>query len=248
MAITQQQFAVQSFCFRGFKDNVKTAELVKKIGLSAIELCGIHVDFNKPETFDAAINVYKQAGVKIVSIGVERCWQDEATARNRCEFVKKVGAKHMSVTFSPDSTPASFRLAEKLADEYDIKMGIHNHGGYDWLGSVNMLKYVMSVTSPRIGVCLDTAWAMQTGTPALDFIEPLAGRIFAAHVKDFVFKRDGKWEDVVVGKGNLPLAGLFDKLEKIGFNGPAILEYEGDVNDPTPALTECVKEMKALRK
>ena len=66
-----QEVAVQSYCFRGFKDNRQTAQKVKDIGLKAIELCGVHVDFGNTAVFDEALKIYKDAGVKIVSIGVQ---------------------------------------------------------------------------------------------------------------------------------------------------------------------------------
>ena len=52
------EFGVQSFCFRNTKDNVEVAKLVKEIGLDAIELCRLHVDFDNPE-------VYKYNGISL---------------------------------------------------------------------------------------------------------------------------------------------------------------------------------------
>ena len=36
-------------------------------------------------------------------------------------------------------------------------------------------------------------------------MEKFGKRMYGVHVKDFVFDRAGKWEDVVVGTGNLKL-------------------------------------------
>lgn len=244
---TASQFAVQSYCFRGFKDNAKTASLVKEIGLDAIEVCGVHADFNDESSFDDVIKTYDDAGVKIISIGVEMIRNDEAAARKRFEFNKRIGAKVMSVNFAPEDTPDCYRLAEKLADEYDINLGIHNHGGYHWLGSTQMLKHVFDNTSPRIGLCLDTAWALAAGrSPVSEYVDLAGDRLYSVHVKDFVFGRDRTPEDVVVGTGNIDLPAFFKQLDAINFRGPAILEYEGDVDNPAPALAQCVKAMKAL--
>lgn len=148
---------VQSFCFRGFKDNAKVVALVKECGLSKIELCSVHADFSDESTFDDVIGTYAAAGVDIASIGVQHLSADEAAERKFFEFARKAGAPTMAVTFAIDATPEAYRVAEKLADEYDIYLAIHNHGGRDWLGSSAMLQQVMSQTSPRIGLCLDTA-------------------------------------------------------------------------------------------
>ena len=59
------QIGVQSYCFRNFKDNATVASMVRDCGLDRIELCAVHCDFNKPETFDEVIGIYKDAGVAI---------------------------------------------------------------------------------------------------------------------------------------------------------------------------------------
>ena len=73
-----------------------------------------------------------------------------------------------------------------------------------------------------------------------------AGHIYGVHYKDFVFGRDGMWEDVVVGEGNLDLKAFVGALEEGGFDGMAVIEYEADVENPVPALTKCVETMRAL--
>ena len=67
-----------------------------------------------------------------------------------------------------------------------------------------------------------------------------------AHYKDFTFNPNGEWNDVIVGEGALDLPGLVDALQENGFNGVALLEYEGDVENPVPALTKCVSRMREL--
>ena len=91
---------VQSFCLRGFKDNAKVAALVKECGLSKIELCGVHVDFSDESTFGEVIGTYKEAGVDIVSIGVQQLSADEAAERKYFEFARKAGATAMAVSFA----------------------------------------------------------------------------------------------------------------------------------------------------
>jgi inosose dehydratase len=241
-----EQLAVQSFCFRNFKDNQKVVELVKACGLSAIEVCGIHADFDDESTFDDVLQVYADGGVKIVSIGVEGFGDDEAAARKRFEFAKKAGLKVFSCDFGVSTVPASYRMAEKLADEYDINVAIHNHGGRHWLGSGQMLNQVFADTSPRIGLCLDTAWALDSRENPVKMAEQFGDRLYSLHFKDFTFQPDRSPVDVVVGTGNLDLPVLMALLDRLNFSGPAIIEYEGDVEDPAPAVAKCVEAIKAL--
>jgi sugar phosphate isomerase/epimerase len=239
-----KELGVQSYCFRGFKENGKVVDLVKECGLDAIELCGVHVDFADESGFDDVIKLYSDAGVRIVSIGCNTLECDESD-RPLFEFVKKAGAKAMAVSFRTGSYPDGLAAAEKLAEEYDVNLGIHNHGGRDWLGNAQMLRAVFERTGPRVGLCLDTAWAMAAMEDPLKMAETFGERLHGLHIKDFTFKPTGRPEDVVVGQGNLDLAKLKEVLEKVGFSGYAVLEYEADVEDPVPALTKCVAAVRA---
>jgi sugar phosphate isomerase/epimerase len=237
---------VQSFCFRAFKANGDVAEKVKQCGLSAIEICGVHVDFKAPETFDAAIATYRDAGVAIMSIGVQRFSGEEDVERNYFEFAKRAGCSTISADFAVDRFHDALRVAEKLSEEYGIPLAIHNHGGRHWLGSSQMLAQVFSLSSPRIGLMLDTAWALHSHEDPVKMAEQFAGRLYGVHVKDFEFDRAGAHRDVVVGTGNLDLPALFSAMGNAGFSGNVILEYEGDVDNPVPALKGCVDAMRAL--
>jgi sugar phosphate isomerase/epimerase len=237
--------AVQSYCFRSTKDNKQVAEHVKAIGLSAIEVCGVHANFNEPSTFDGVIKTYRDAGVRIVSIGVEGFGPDEAAARKRFDFAKAAGCKIISANFKPDTFLAALPVVYKLCDEYGIKLAIHNHGGYHWLGSAEILNWVFSFTRCCVGLNMDTAWALDARQNPVEWAEKFSKRLYAVHLKDFVFDRARKSTDVVVGEGNLDLPALIKTLEKNGFAGEAIVEYEGDIDNPVPALTNCVKKIKA---
>ncbi len=239
-----KDLAIQSYCFRGFKDNVKVAEMVKECGATSIEVCGVHADFNDESTFDGVIKTYADAGVAIVSIGCENISDDEAAARKRFEFCKASGARYMSVGFSPATVPAAYRVAEELCDEYGVKLGIHNHGGRDWLGNSTMLRHTFGQTNDSIGLCLDTAWALDSREDPVKMADEFAARLYGLHFKDFVFDKARTPEDVVIGTGNLDLPGLMASLKSGGFDGYAVIEYEGDVDNPVPALTECVDIVK----
>jgi sugar phosphate isomerase/epimerase len=240
-----RELGAQSYTFRNFKDNQKVAALHKECGLKTTELSGVHANFSDPGKLDAVIEVYRKAGIEIVSIGVQGMRDDEAAESKFFECAKRAGAKFMSVDFNVDKVPASFRTAEKLADKFDILLAIHNHGGRHWLGSCQMLRHVFASTSPRIGLCLDTAWALAAREDPVKMAEEFGARLYGMHVKDFVFDRVGKPEDVVVGTGALNLPGLIAAAKKVNFNGYAVLEYEGDVENPAPAVKKCVAAVRA---
>jgi len=245
MTNLRKELGVQSYCFRGFRKNEEVIELVKRCGLDRVELCGVHADFTKEETFGEVVDLYKKGGVRIVSIGVQGLRGNRAVEEKYFKFLKAAGARHMSVDFSPQTLPRCFRVAEKLADKYDVKLAIHNHGGRHWLGCAAMLDYVFSRTSERIGLCLDTAWALDSGEDPVALVDRFGPRLYGLHLKDFTFDSARRFKDAVVGKGNLDLANLSKRLKAVKFSGFEVLEYEGDVSNPLSALKKCVKAVRA---
>ncbi len=243
-----KQFGVQSYCFRNTKDNAELAAKVKEIGLDSIELCGIHANLDSLEESQPVIDTYKQAGISILSLGVqtftgcdkERVWFEVAQA---------AGAKHISCHFQIGSFLTAIPKVRKWSQEFGIRVGIHCHGGYMFGGSPDELEYLIGLGGPEIGVCIDTAWCMQIGPHVgkpLEWAKRFAGKIYGIHYKDFVFEKNGQWVDTVVGTGNLDLPAFVKALENGGFDGMAVIEYEGDPENPVPALKGCVEKMRSL--
>lgn len=240
----KEELGVQSFCFRSYKHNEEVAECVKKIGLTKLELCAVHVDFSDVNNHQQVVDTYTQAGVDIISTGVNTLGSKREEVEPFFKFNKVAGADHMSVNFKTENFQESLKLAQELAEEYDMKLGIHNHGGHHWLGSREILRHVFDKTGDRIGLSLDTAWALDAGEDPLAMAREFADRLYCLHFKDFIFDKAGKPEDVVVGEGNLDLEGLYQLLEEINFDGIYVLEYEGEVDNPVPSLDKCVKAME----
>ena len=147
----------------------------------------------------------------------------------------------MSVSFGIEDALKKATLGETLAQEFDIKLGIHNHGGRHWLGNAEALRWIFANTGSRMGLCLDTAWALDAGEDVTKLITTFKDRLHLLHLKDFTFDPARKHKDVVVGSGNINLESLKATLEQVGFQGLAIIEYEGDPANPVPALKNCVK-------
>lgn len=240
-----KELSVKGYCFREFKDNRVVAQMVKDCGLDRIDLSGCQLNYKKPDEHEPAIEIFKQAGVEIVGIGAVQL-SGEADDEEYFKFCRKAGCNVISVGGPPGTFPRALTQADKWAGEYGMKIAIHNHGGYDWLGSSVMLKHILSGVSDNVGLCLDTAWAIQAGENPIKWLDIFKGRIFAVHFKDFTFDKNGKHEDVIVGEGALDLPAFVTGLLDSDFNGPAIIEYEADKDNPVPALTECVKSMRKV--
>jgi len=109
-----------------------------------------------------------------------------------------------------------------------------------------MLKHMMNLASDRIGICIDTAWCLQSSENPVKWLEIFNKRIYAVHYKDYVFDRSGHFTDAIVGRGTLDLPAFLRGLIDLDINGPVVVEYEGDPDDPVPALTECVREIQRV--
>ena len=222
-------------------DNDVAAARTLETGLRRFELCRVHTDWDDAAAFGALAKRYADHGVTIVSIGVNQITGDETESRKLFECAKAAGLSRMSVDFPLEGVDEAVAVADKLTEEYGIVAGIHNHGGRHWLGSRTALRWVFGKASDRIGLNLDTAWALDSRENPIEMVEEYGSRLHLVHIKDFVFDPDRTPKDVVVGTGNLSLGELDKALSNVGFAGEAVLEYEGDVDNPVPALQECVK-------
>lgn len=243
-------FGVQSYCFRNFKDNSVVAQKVRSIGLDKIELCGVHADFNQPEAFDEVVAIYRKEGVSIISLGVQT-FDGAESERAWFECAVKAGAKHISAHFRIETYLTAIPKVRAWCREFGITVGIHCHGGYMFGGQPDVLRYLLALGGPEIGLVIDTAWCLQIGPwhgKPVEWAKEFSGRITGLHYKDFTFDSAGKWTDVIVGTGNLDLPAFVGALEEGGFDGMAVIEYEADPENPDPALKQCVDSMRALTK
>jgi sugar phosphate isomerase/epimerase len=234
------ELGLQSFCLRGIKDHAAVADAVKQTGLRRLEMCRAHTEWDNPEAFGQLAERYRDAGVPIVSIGVNKIGTDRQEATNIFECAKAAGLERMSVDFPLDGLEQALAIAEELSESYGILLGIHNHGGRHWLGSTTALRWVFDKTSTRVGLSLDTAWALDSREDPIAVVREFGERLHLVHIKDFEYEKDRTPRDVVVGTGNLDLRELDAALQEVAFSGEAVLEYEGDVDNPVPALRECV--------
>jgi sugar phosphate isomerase/epimerase len=235
--------AIQSWCFRAFKDNAEVIKHLKTTGVSDIELCGVHCDSRGADS-QKVIDQYKAAGVGIVAFGVEWFDADESRSRKLFDFAKRAGLKTLSADIDPEND-AAIKVTEKLAAEYGVTVGIHNHGRKHRLGPVWALEKLFAKTTKNIGLHLDTAWMLDAGEDAVEVAKKFRDRLHGLHIKDFTFNRDGTVNDVVAGTGVLKLDALAKLLVETNFTGAVTIEYEGEEKAPVPSLTQCVKNIRA---
>jgi len=237
------RMGVQSWCFREFKSLEAVIEKVHSLGLAHVEIApSAHLPVDTPlEEVKAAAELFKKAGITIDACGVVGLTNDEAACRKVFDYAKALGVMAISVSPEYDALP----LVDKLTEEYGLPVGIHNHGPEDKLyATPDLFREHLARVSNRVGLCVDTGHFNRSGVDPLQVIDEFPDRIHGIHLKDMVKGAEGKWEDAIVGKGDLDLPGLLKKLKEIGFKGYLSLEYESDPSNPLPAMEKCLAEVR----
>ncbi len=222
------KLGAQSYSFRKF-DFEGSLECLKSLGLSLMEFCNVHIP---PDAAAAGFPSMKQrlaeAGVRVACFGVEGFTADVVVNRKKFEFAKALGVEVLTA----DPTPDAFDSLDELCEEFQIKIGIHNHGpGARYDGVRDTLKAVQG-RHPFIGACVDTGHVIRSGEAPHEVIEQLGDRVHSLHLKDW--RRDG--EEQVLGEGDLDLRKVAQAAAAIGFDGPVMMEYELEPQGPVPGM------------
>jgi sugar phosphate isomerase/epimerase len=180
-----------------------------------------------------------QHGLRAVNYGVIGIPKDEAQARKIFEFARKMGLYGIN-TESVDALDT----AEKLAKEFDITVGIHNHPrrADDPNYKVWDPNYVLEVVKGRdrrIGACADTGHWMRSGLKPTDCLKILNGRIVCSHLKDLDKMGPGA-HDVPFGTGQANIPAILDELKRQGFAGNLSIEYEHNWTASLPEVAQCI--------
>ncbi|MEA2063428.1 MAG: sugar phosphate isomerase/epimerase [Gemmatimonadota bacterium] len=237
------RMGVQSYCFREYETTGQVIEALKTLGLAHVEIWpGGHMPLDMPlEERQARIATYRDAGITIDACGVLGLKNDEAECRRIFEYAKDLGV--LCITAGPqyDALP----LLDDLTAEFGIPIAIHNHGPGDKLwGTPEKIRTHLEGTSTRIGLCIDLGHFHRVQADPMTVIDEFADRLHGIHLKDMVPGEDGKYEDAIVGRGNINMPEFLAKLKAIGFKGSFSLEYESDPANPIPAMQECLLEVR----
>jgi len=155
------------------------------------------------------------------------------------EFAKKLGLYGITTESVGD-----LDIIEPLVKEYDICVGIHEHGKRpnDAEYKVWDPKYVLSVVEKRdhrIGACADTGHWATSGFKPLDALRVLKGRIISCHLKDRPIIGELR-PDMIYGTGVSDIKAILDELKRENFHGNISIEYENNWDHSVPDVAQCV--------
>jgi len=228
---------LQSYTLREFPVDRALVE-INGLGLHGVELFNAHFNVaSSPADIEAMKSRTQALGIKILGHGVNPMTKDHEANRRWFEFAKKAGIRNISA----DPTEDSFDSLDKLCEEYQIRIAIHNHGPGARYDKVADVLNAVKGHHPLIGACADLGHYIRSAEDPVRVIHLLEGRLFGIHLKDFADqKRDTK--GVILGKGHLDVAGVFRALQKVNFpaDGCLVLEYEENAKNPLADVKECL--------
>lgn len=179
----------------------------------------------------------KDAKVKLVNFGVVVLKNDEMQCREIFDFAKDIGIE----TIVSEPSEDAFDLIDKLCNEYNIKVAIHNHPKASHYWNPDTVLKVCEGHSKMIGVCADTGHWMRSGVNPVDAIKKLEGRIVSFHLKDLNEFGVRNAHDVPWGTGKADIKAILTELDRQGFEGVFSIEYEYNWENSVPEIRQCVE-------
>ncbi|MBN1359842.1 MAG: DUF1080 domain-containing protein [Sedimentisphaerales bacterium] len=248
----QWRLGTQAYSFNRFSFEEAVAK-TKGLGLEYIEAypgqrlgAGIgNGAFNHDmpaERRQALKQLLKGNGLKLVNYGVVGLPNDEAECRKVFDFAKDMGIE----TIVSEPPEEAFELIDKLCQEYQIGVAIHNHPNPSHYWNPDTVLKVCEGRSNLIGACADTGHWTRSGIDPLEAITKLgaAGRIRSLHFKDLNEFGNHGAHDVIWGTGVSKARQVLAELDRQGFEGVFSIEYEYNWDNSVPEIAGCVALFK----
>lgn len=236
---------MQSYSLRDFPVD-KALDDIQELGLHSVEFFNAHLAIDSTRRqIDEMKEKLAKHNIKLFAHGVNGFGKDHEKNRQVFEFAKKAGIRNISA----DPTPEAFDSLDKLVEEFDIRIAIHNHGPGARYDKVDDVLKAVQGRHKLIGACADLGHYIRSGEDPVKVIRMLEGRLYGIHLKDFDQpKKDAK--GVILGKGQLDVVEVFKALKKVDFpaDGALSIEYEEHADNPMPDLRECVAVAREAEK
>jgi inosose dehydratase len=236
------KMGIQSYSLRGYQhdgkpDAQKALAVTKELGLHYWESYIDHV----PMTADAGKlaackREIESAGVTVVGYGVVYLTKNGDANRRTFEFARAMGLKYLSA--SPE--PGSFDGLDRLIEQYDVAIGIHNHGPGDRYAKIETIAEAIKDHHPKIGCCIDTGHFLRSREDPVHAVEVFGKRIYGVHLKDV---KDAK-EFTILGKGDLRIVDFLKALASHKYDYCLAIEYEEKPEDPADDIKACLAEVR----
>ena len=228
---------LQSYTLREF-DVDRALQEIHNLGLHSVELFQAHFSSTSSDSdIEAMKSKTRGLGIQIMGHGVNPFTKDHEANRRWFEFAKKAGIRNLSA----DPTEDSFDSLDKLCEEYQIRIAIHNHGPGTRYDKIADVLTAIEGHHPLIGACADLGHYIRSAEDPVRAIHLFEGRLYGIHLKDFAEQKK-ETDGVILGRGHLDVVGVFQALGKVNFpaDGCLALEYEENPQNPLADVKECL--------
>jgi sugar phosphate isomerase/epimerase len=236
------KIGVASYSLREFPLD-RALEMAKRLNVRYMTFKDVHIPRTDPPEATRALRAkIEAAGITIMGGGTITLPNDPAQIKKDFEYAKNAGFPLIFVAPAPEALDT----IEKMAQTYDIKVAIHNHGPEDkhWPRPADAYAAIKS-RDRRLGLCIDVGHTLRTGTNPVESCRQFKDRLYDMHVKDLAVKTD-RDSQVEVGRGLIDYPALFRTLIDIGYQGQVGLEYEINAKDPLPGMIESIAYMRGV--
>ncbi len=173
------------------------------------------------------------SNVRMVAFGVVGIPGNEAEARRLYEF-----ARDMGIEVLVSEPPADrFDLIDKLCQEYEIKLAIHNHPKPTRYWHPDNVLEALDGRSKWIGVSADVGHWRRSALDPVECLKRLEGRIYDVHMKEV---DTNLGHDVVWGTGQGWTRPILEELHRQGYQGLFAAEYEHSWDNNVPLIRQSV--------
>jgi sugar phosphate isomerase/epimerase len=189
-----------------------------------------------PDVRKQVLSFLADHDVQLVNFGVVGLPNNEQGSRAVFEFAKDMGIE--TIVSEPEFE--ALDIIEKLADEYEIDVALHNHPRPSRYWDPQTVLKVTEGRSKRIGACADTGHWMRSDIKPVEAVRMLEGRIISWHFKD-LNRYGGGAHDVPWGTGQADVPAILRECHRQGFEGVFSVEYEHNWLESLPEIAESVK-------
>ncbi len=178
-----------------------------------------------------------ERGLHIINFGVIGIPNNEEEARKIFDFAKDMGIE----TIVSEPKEDAFDLIEKLCEEYQINVAIHNHPKPSRYWDPDKVVEVTKGRSKLIGACVDVGHWIRSGINPAEGLKKLEGRIISFHFGDVEKFGEKSSHDVIWGQGVAKSEKLLKQLHEMGFKGVFSIEYEYNWLASIPDVRQCIR-------
>jgi inosose dehydratase len=229
------ELGLASYTFRAFGlDDLLL--ITKRLGLSRISLKSVHLPLESTvDEIQATLAKVKAAGLDLYAGGVIYM-RNEKEVHQAFDYAKAAGMR--IIVGVPNHELLD--LVNQKAQEFDIRLAVHNHGPGDNLFPTPESVYQkIRGLDPRLGLCLDIGHTQRSAVDPAAAAEQFFDRLIDVHIKD-VTASSAEGGAIEVGRGAIDIPKFLRTLLKLGYAGTVSLEYEKDEKDPLPGAAESI--------